>query len=178
MILADDATKSGMLLLAMAFVSGCRDPEKPKEPTPSTSFVPGPKIKPTPQLLEWLEKEAGSRKRIRIPVVIQFQDSYRLAIGRAFVGVAEADAESDPLFLHLDDSTMGIALIDTVRFRFPKDAQSAAVWLEGHWGPALPAAFLPPRGDRKPFTLRSVGEIIDPGSLRSEDARALIEAPR
>lgn len=158
----------------MAFVSGCRDPERPMEPEPPTSFVPGSKIKPTKPLVEWLEKEAGARRKVRLPVVIEFEDAHRLAVGRAFVGVTAADAESDPLFLHLDDTTLGISLMDRLRSRFPKDVLSAAFWIEGYWGSPLPSDLLPSRGDRRPFTVRKLGERIGP----NEDVRAMIEAPR
>jgi len=72
----------------------------PMKLTNPVSFIPGLPIKPSSQLLNWLNHEAqtasGSRKRLRLPVVIHFQDAYRLALGDSFIGTSDTNLDILP----------------------------------------------------------------------------------
>jgi len=111
-----------------------KTPEEPKQ------FVPGPAIRPTGPLLRWLNETvppaSGPPTRVRLPVIIPWsQDD--LSIEEAFIGTGgRVDAET--MFLRLDDSMMGISLLERVHERCSKPGTVCAVWLEGYWGSRLP----------------------------------------
>lgn len=161
----------------------------PMKPAQSARFVAGPAIRPSGPLLDWLNDKVaaapGPRKRVRLPVVVRFEDQYRLAIGEAFIGAAPGAAGDDAIFLSLDDTGMSVALLDILRDRCPKSADACAVWLEGHWGPLvdvpMPDLDLPgePEDDRKrwPFAVLQVHDLIDAKAGGDETPRALVEAP-
>ena len=99
------------------------------------SWVSGPSIEPPDGLLAWLSTNAtkpdGKRRRLRIPVVIHF-DEHQLQITNAFLGVPSEASKG--VTLHLDDSALGISLRDRLRKRCVKDELACTVWLEGYWG--------------------------------------------
>lgn len=164
-----------------------KDKEKamvtPLRPAQPASMVEGPLIQPSLLLLDWLEKNsrtaAGKRVRFRLPVVVRFEDQYRLALSDAFIGTTEADGGAQGILLELDDTGMGIALIDELRGRCPKSTNTCAVWLEGYWGqlaqvtmPESPSA----AGTKKhPFAVLRVHGTIDPQARHAEPIHAMIE---
>jgi hypothetical protein len=115
----------------------------------SASWVSGPNIEPADELLVWLSKNAaksdGERRRLRVPVLVHF-DEDRLAIAGAFLGAASE--VSKRVALHLDDSALGISLRDRLRKRCAETQPTCVVWLEGYWGslvaPADTEATRPP----------------------------------
>ncbi len=52
--------------------------KKSLTPEPPRTFVPGPSLSPSGALLEWLG--AAGRQWLRLPVMIRFEDAYRLRI--------------------------------------------------------------------------------------------------
>jgi hypothetical protein len=151
------------------------------------NFIPGPAIKPSTQLLDWLNKEAktasGSNKRLRLPVVIHFEDSYRLAIGNSFIGTSDADRDQNTIFLSLDDSSMGVSLLSKVTDICPKTTNSCALWLEGYWGslinlniPGL-SELREDKGKKWPFTVREVHGLIQQEAGHNQEIKVFIESP-
>lgn len=110
-------------------------PQIPKTPEPPRSFTDGPPIEPPDQLLRWLETTASAepRPRIRLPVAVRFRDSSRIGLDGGHIGVTPAVLPS-AIQVALDDTAMGISLLDRVRAACPDAAQTACVvWLEGTW---------------------------------------------
>ena len=161
----------------------------PMRPTSPVSFIPGPPIQPSSELLNWLNNEtqtnSGSRTRLRLPVVIYFQDSYRLALGDAFIGISNINRDNDAIFLSLSDSAMSVSLLSTLRDLCPTTENSCAVWLEGYWGPPmelnLPQLSAPKQDRAKkiksPFSVLKVHELIQEQLGQDEEVRVLIESP-
>ncbi len=129
-------------------------------------FVAGPDVDSVDELGAWFEDNAKSgeaRRRFRIPVVAVFEDEYRLALGDAFIG-RPGDVSGDTrLRLHLDDGGLGVALLDTVRARCPKEQPSCALWLEGYWGMLVEMPDWPMKEGTRPFAVLAVGESIASG---------------
>lgn len=161
----------------------------PMRPTNSVSFIPGPAIKPSNQLLNWLNNEtqttSGSRRQLRLPVVIHFQDSYRLGIGDSFIGASDRHRDDNAIFLSLSDSAMGVSLLSTLRDICPKEVNSCAVWLEGYWGSLIDFDLPELSGRRKdqeenvksPFSVLKVHALIEEQLGQDEEVRVLIESP-
>jgi hypothetical protein len=101
-------------------------------PAPSRSYVDGAALSDGAALLAWLEASDG--KALRLPVAITFDDEYRLAIQTAQVG---------GVALKLDDTAMGVGVLDQVRTLCPAGQPGCTVWLEGTWGSVLQGATLP-----------------------------------
>lgn len=111
-------------------------PQHLKTPEPERTFVNGPPIDPPEALLEWLETTASAepRPRIRLPVVVRFKDQHRLGLDGGHIGVSPAATPAE-IKVTLDDTAMGISLLDRVREACPAPTEtSCAVWLEGTWG--------------------------------------------
>jgi hypothetical protein len=110
-------------------------PQHPLTPEPERTFVDGPPIDPPDALLEWLETTASAdpRPRIRLPVVVRFRDQHRLGLDGGHIGVSPA-ALPGVIGVTLDDSAMGISLLDRVRDACPDSKETVCpVWLEGTW---------------------------------------------
>ena len=137
------------------------------------SWVPGPSIHSSSALLAWLaknEKQAnGMRRRVRIPVVVFFDD-YRLDVSGAFLGVSPDDPSD--IALDLDDSALGISLIERLRERCPADQPSCVIRVEGYWGPLvdIPADRTPPP---YPFAVLDVLAHVHEDS--TDDVNVLVE---
>jgi hypothetical protein len=95
------------------------------------SFEPGPAISEREPLVAWLAmhaREGGSGATLRLPVALALRDG-GTHLGDAYLGL-EGGAER--LVVLLDDSALGIALLDRVRQHARSDG-SCALWLEGVW---------------------------------------------
>ena len=111
-------------------------PQNLKTPEPERTFVDGQPIEPPAKLLEWLEStgSAEPRPHIRLPVVVRFSNPHRIGLAGGHIGVSLA-IRPDAIQVALDDTAMGISLLDRVRQTCPDDKQTeCAVWLEGTWG--------------------------------------------
>ena len=181
------SARCGVVLLAVvALAAACsrrtgKTVATPKQPANAAQLVPGPPIQPPGPLLEWLGKvkdAPGPRKLLRLPVVVRFEDEYRLAFGDAVVGVSEA-AFDDGQALHvkLDDTGMGVALLTTLKGLCP--GATCAVWLEGHWGP-LVRTRLPGLGGggdgRHPFAVLRLHGLVE-ASAKGAEVRVLLTPP-
>lgn len=144
-------------------------PERLKTPEPERSFVDGPPIEPPGALLKWLESTATAqpKKRIRLPVVVHFKDAHRIGLDGGHIGTSPA-ALPGAIQLALDDTAMGISLLDRVRQACPDQKQTdCVVWLEGTWV----------GGPRRQFqVLRLVGANPPDPPAGGAPIRALIEA--
>lgn len=131
--------------VAVATTAGCTravHPSPPAEasvptsmlPYPSAAFVQGPPISDSAALLAWLDRLRGSRRVLQMPVTVDFGGDKRLSIERAWIGVGADNPPESGMLLRLDDSRMGIALIDHLRTACPPGASTCSVWLEGTWG--------------------------------------------
>ncbi|MSQ03712.1 MAG: hypothetical protein EXR71_17800 [Myxococcales bacterium] len=126
----------------------------PMTPTPVLTFSDGP-VWSDPGVVAWLE--GSQRAMLRVPVVVQFGDEFRLGIGGAWLGDSDGNAPEGAVLLTLDDSQMGVALLDHLRKHCPPGPR-CAVLIEGMWGPALsgmpplPGADAGPK--RHPVTVR------------------------
>lgn len=144
-----------------------------KTPEPPRTFVPGVPISPGGPLLEWLA--SAGRRRLRIPVVIRFESEHRLGIGGAFIGTAGTPATPEAIHLQLEDSAMGISLLDRLRRRCPATSPTCAVWLEGAWGSPLDLGE-PPAGPRRwPFSVFRLVEPAGEPSFDGAQVRILVE---
>lgn len=147
----------------------------PMTPRTAGSFVDGPSLEPSTDLLAWLENDvakAAGRKRIRLPVVAVWEDEYRLSFGAVFVGTS-APAPSDAIHLSLDDTPMGLGIIDTLADSCPEGDAACAVWLEGYWGelvPGMPDFDMGDEGPKKwPFAVLALSGAIT-GEARAQVA--------
>ena len=148
---------------------------KPLTPAPARTYVDGAALDDDAALLSWLEASGG--KALRLPVRLTFDDEHRLAIQAATVGGVP---------LKLDDTAMGVAVLDQVRRLCPAGEPGCTVWLEGTWGAVLSGVPMPglsgpggpglagpgpglvgpggpgPAGPtRHPFAVRRVGGPVD-----------------
>jgi|GEM_PF-1633688 len=108
---------------------------KPQSPI---EYLPGIPIKPRLDALAWLDDNnitlGDYRRYFKIPVTIRFENEYRLHIFQAVIGVHSSNFDNQVIYLSLDDSAMGISLIDHLRHNCEVSNQTCAVWLEGYWG--------------------------------------------
>ncbi len=111
--------------------------EAPAMPTPSLQFIDGPTLD-APDLLAILGAPSGAHRALRLPVVVDFQDEHRLGIHAAWLGVLADAAPPGALLLRLDDSGLGIALLDQLRAACPP-GRTCAVWIECTWGARVAA---------------------------------------
>ena len=137
------------------------------------SMVEGPSITPSAPLLSFLAGTEKQRKRVRLPVVVRFSDAAHSGVAKAFVGVSEASLGADPLELALNDTAMGIALLDHLRRQCPKEALTCSAWLEGNWGTTFPPGETQ-QGPAHPFSVVRFHETIDPAAP-SELLHAMVE---
>lgn len=141
-------------------------------------WVGGPPIQPTHELLHWLERNVkgadGKRRRLRLPVVVSLGEPYPLGLGRACVGISLES--SNEIALTLDDSALGISLLERVRTLCVDNGVSCALWLEGYWGPLLER---PPGAiggaEQHTFAVLTVLAAIDGAS--GADINVLVEIP-
>lgn len=151
-----------VLVVACASHAAPPSPTEPNVPGPMTPFVEpdlvdGPDIADTPRLLAWLDahRASGAKKLLRVPVVVEFDDAYRLGVQRAWIGNAQTKPEG-AVMLDLDDTAMSVAVIDTLRSLCPP-GPTCAIVVDGLWGAVVPMPPLP--GDdpsRKAFGVRRV----------------------
>ncbi|WP_133169202.1 hypothetical protein [Streptomyces sp. MH60] len=152
-------------------------------PTPEAGpvFVPGPPVRPTQRLLEWLNETAGTApgRLVRLPVEIRL-DAQRLGIDAAVLGVGTSEDDGpDSIRLTLNDGAMGVPLAGRVRALCPPGGHDCVVWLDGYWGLPGGAFSQTPRPEadgaiRAVFSPVSVGDAVTPGR-RPEDVHALVE---
>lgn len=128
-----------MILLLLAACAGHAAPPAPEPPVPhpmtpepERTFEEGPPIADAAALLGWLE--GTGKRRVRLPVVVAFEP---LGVRRAWVGNGGAEPPEGALLLKLDDTAMGVALLDHLRRACGEAAATCAVWLEGTWGPVI-----------------------------------------
>lgn len=129
-------------------------------------FEPGPVVGAAAELLTWFKANAtteGKRRRLRVPVVVAFQDKYRIALGEAFVGGSPDSPVAERLRLDLDDGALGVALLDTVQSRCSDGQMTCSLWVEGYWGPLVEIPELASPGGTWPFAVLSVGKPIKAG---------------
>lgn len=158
----------------------------------SINFVSGSPIEPAENLLRWLNEESltadGQRRLLRLPVVVYFEDSYRLALGESFIGTS-ASKRDNSLFLSLDDTSMGISLLSTLQDLCPESDSYCAVWLEGYWGslinldsldfPGLPDSVQSQKEGslkKSPFSVLRVHGRVQEQSNNNEAVTVFIEA--
>lgn len=153
------------------------------QPSDEPTLEPGPALRPASALLAWLEASAGNddggRRLFRLPVVVRFEDRYRLGLGAAHIAASVNDLAPDAIALELDDTAMGIALLDQLRSRCPAGVDACAVWLDGYWGPLVTAMGGGDRGGDGgealwPFAVLELHGMIDPTDAAS--ARPQVEA--
>jgi hypothetical protein len=101
-------------------------------PAPTRSYVDGAAINDSATLLTWLQQTKGTP--LRLPVRVEFDDQYRLAVARAEVG---------SLPLKLDDTAMSVPVLDQLRTLCPVNEPGCVVWLEGTWGAVLEVGGMP-----------------------------------
>jgi hypothetical protein len=95
------------------------------------NFEPGPAISEREQLVAWLAthaREGGSGATLKLPVALALRDG-GTHLGDAHLGL---EGGVERLVVLLDDSALGIALLDRVRQHARSDG-SCALWLEGVW---------------------------------------------
>jgi hypothetical protein len=122
----------------------------------------GPALTPSSALLVWLNanprKKSGDRRRIRLPVVVEFEDDYRLAYGPIYIA-ARLEQPANPILLEIDDTALGVGLMTRLLSICPKDKKGCVLWLEGHWGALVD--FENEDEEGLPFSVLQVGAIID-----------------
>ncbi|MDP2314531.1 MAG: hypothetical protein Q8P41_16635 [Pseudomonadota bacterium] len=141
--------------LAALLLTGCAraalSPPPPEATVPSTlqphvaaAFVDGPALADPVALLAWLDGLPPTRL-LRLPVTVDFGGDTRLGVARAWIGATGDTPPDGAVLLHLDDSRMGVAVLDHLRSTCPAGPRTCAVWLEGTWAPsALPGVTAPP----------------------------------
>jgi hypothetical protein len=90
---------------------------KNKTPYAPPTYVRGPAIANSSELVAWLATQA---RRVRLPVVIDPRSPMQGYVG--------------PVAVELDDTALGISLADRLRSIPPTfDGTRCALWLEGRW---------------------------------------------
>ena len=111
-------------------------------------------LTPPGALLSWLSAQRGS---LRLPVVVALSPG-QLGISRAVIGMGPAAlGAADALELALDDTGLGISLVDRLRGLSADTVQ--AVWLTGTWGPLV--SLMPATGPT--LAVRGILKHIVPG---------------
>lgn len=113
--------------------------EEIKKMSKEKIFLKGPSID-SPQLIEWLNNnfsDITKRKILRIPVLVIFEDKYRISIKDVFIVSSYQNIDKNKIRLKIDDSGMGISFIDRIKTICPENKLSCHVWIEGYWGPLL-----------------------------------------
>jgi hypothetical protein len=121
-----------------------RRPMRKGEPEPALEFEPGPPVTRTADLTAWLEANRG--KRLRLPIVIEFEEQGgRVKRSRA------GDVE-----LRVTDLALGIPLVERIAQMCGREARRCALWLEGRYGET------PPFPDSLPqYEVVKMGGIVD-----------------
>jgi len=107
------------------------NPVRNLEPNTALDFVQGPKLDDATALLAALELAKADKLSVRIPVAIN------VAAGDLGIESAALDCAENPLALTLDDSTLGVSLLDRVSHLCPHEEAPCHVRVEGKWGPAF-----------------------------------------
>lgn len=157
-----------LLACRTPLISFASEPPVNLTPEPALSFVDGPAIADSDALLAWLSANKG--RTLQLPVVVAFDDEHRLAVKRASLGALQ---------LRLDDTSMGVGILDRLRAACPPGPLECAVWLEGRWGPVMeiggqPALSIPgfdsgPR--RHDFAVRRLVGLADATATRARVAK-------
>lgn len=123
----------------------------------------GPPLRPSEVLLAWIEEHArgasNHRRLFRLPVVVRFEDEYRLAIESACIGTSEQDCRGGAIPLTLDDTGMGSPLVTSLGPYCTRSSRVCVVWLEGLWGRLVELPDLQP--DAKTFVF-AVTRVVGP----------------
>lgn len=96
-----------------------------------TPFVGGPRVDDPATLVAWLSRQReadGTPLLVRLPVRVAL-DSTGVMGTRGWLGLPPA---SDSLEVRLDDTALGIALVDRVR-AYCRGGVPCVLWLEGTW---------------------------------------------
>jgi hypothetical protein len=130
------------------------------------------------KLFDWIAKNAkasdGTRRRFRLPVIVSFTDSKGPAIRSGVVRLSERDF--DYVTFALDDTALGVPLIERLQERCPQTEGNCAIWLEGYWGRLLAGPVGPPDDtERDTFSVLAVLMPLDERELRQTDA--FVEIP-
>lgn len=176
--------KSGKRITIFKHRGKKMDPGRDKTPDPPRTFEPGPPIRPRGPLMEWLDDFSRMTKwdrRVKVPVVIRM-DKGHLGIIEAFIGVTDT-VDAETIFLRLDDSWMGISLMDRLGKPCPRANPTCVIWLEGYWANGLQHGLRIPHPDQDgvdrtkwPFRAMRVHERIE-GELNGAEVRAQFEIP-
>ncbi len=147
-------------------------------------FMPGPFVEPADELRKWLLQQQersgkdGVRLRIRLPVVVHFQNSNSWGVESAHVGCDIADSNKG-LRLRLDNTATSMSLNDLLRMRCVSNAGACALWLEGFSGQLVPLHETEQNrgvGDNGAwFAVLRILETIPQGTACVQEARALVE---
>lgn len=143
----------------------------------------GPAVEPAGPLLAWLNQsakgEGGKRRRFRLPLVVRFEDEYRLGYGDVFVGRSLKAAPADAIHVSLDDTALSSPLLQSIAARCPKEAPGCVLLVEGYWGPLVeggpPDIAMPGEAKKWPFAVLTVHGLLPDGA--PEAARAQGEVP-
>lgn len=101
---------------------------RPIEPAAEMPMVHGPAIGMETGLLPWLAAREKERAVLQVPVVVNGK-GWRPNEAR----LATPLPATQPIEVHLDDSALGVALVDRMKIgSLPADGARAA-WLEGTW---------------------------------------------
>ncbi|MBL8901330.1 MAG: hypothetical protein JNM84_27130 [Planctomycetes bacterium] len=133
-----------LLLSSLVLLSACSqttssaetEPREANAPGPMTaevekSFEPGVAIADRTELLAWLAthaREGGSGATLKLPIALELRDG-GAHLGDAHLGLEGGDQR---LTVLLDDSALGVALVDRARHHMRSDG-TCALWLEGVW---------------------------------------------
>ncbi len=113
----------------------------PMQPTPTTTFVPGPELRPADQLKAWLDAQGqrDPQPLLKLPVTIVTKGPAPLSMREAWIGT-HSEVDTQTLILILDDTALGIPLQDQLQPVCPAEGGRCQLWLEGTWGPLVPLA--------------------------------------
>ena len=150
----------------------------------------GPTVYPHAGLEDWIRKNQlrpGRKKFIRIPVVVRFGDEHRLAVREAFLGVMKKKRTDEPLWLTLDDTRLGVSLMDHLQSKCPRERPRAIqsypamiychIWLEGTIEPSsdIPVMHYKKKKKNFIFVIRKVGECFDPQDFPASKLKIFVE---
>ncbi|MEM7135964.1 MAG: hypothetical protein AAF500_05250 [Myxococcota bacterium] len=106
---------------------------------PCRVWVLAPETLTTRDLEAWVrqhsESEDGRRRRLRVPVIVEFEDGDRLALGTSVL--AFSASEEGATRIELDDSALGVSLVSRARSLCRPEDRACVLGVEGMWGPLI-----------------------------------------
>ncbi len=145
------------------------------EMKPASGITFGGGVPVADATVAWFKSHAKGpkgRALFRLPVVMTFDSNAKLQITKAVIA---ADAEAAGIWVDLDDTAMGVGVLQQLRGLCPKEATSCVVWLHAHWGRNVPMPPMPPMPGMPPQPPEAIAvRAVDGLVTKAADAQVTL----